>query len=173
MVQGGETEMKQESMRWATALAAVLAAGTVLAVEAVAPAEAKRTEITAGHLNFDYERMQALFEDKVVVKDPSMILESDKLWVVMDQASQQITSAKATGGVKITEKDRVATGDQAEYNAREGKLVLTGNAVVQRGLEVLRGTKITFWRGDNRIECERPTLILFPAKGQSLQGMIQ
>jgi lipopolysaccharide export system protein LptA len=117
--------------------------------------------------------MQAYFEDKVVVQDPSMKLESDKLWVLMDQASQQITTAKAVGNVKITEKDRVATGEQAEYNAREGKLVLTGNAMVQRGKEVLRGRVITFYRNDNQIDVVMPTLILFPEKGQSLQGMIQ
>lgn len=157
---------------WMTA--AVLTAMAVQAApEAEAPAGDRRTEITAGHLAFDYEKMQAVFEETVVVQDPSMRLESDKLWVIMDQKSQQITSARAVGNVKITEKERVATGDQAEYNAREGKLVLTGNAVVQRGREVLRGTTITFWRGDNRIECVRPTMILFPEKGQSLQGMIQ
>lgn len=165
--------MNRSAMRLAAILAAAWMAGAVSAVEPAAAPEAKRTEITAGHLLFDYDKMQAYFEDKVVVQDPSMKLESDKLWVMMDQASQQITSAKAVGNVKITEKDRVATGDQAEYNAKEGKLVLTGNAVVQRGKEVLRGTVITFYRNDNRIEVARPMMILFPEKGQSLQGMIQ
>lgn len=168
--------MKKETIGFAVALAAVWLAGSARATEPVADAAAeasKQTEITAAHLSFDYEKMQAVFEERVVVLDPSMKLESDKLWVLMDQKSQQISTAKAVGSVKITEKDRVATGDQAEYNAREGKLVLTGNAMVQRGKEVLRGTKITFWRGDNRIECERPMMILFPEKGQSLQGMIQ
>ncbi len=168
--------MKRETIGFAVAMTAVWLAGSVRAAEPVADATAeapKQTEITAAHLSFDYEKMQAFFEERVVVLDPSMKLESDKLWVLMDQKSQQISTAKAVGNVKITEKDRVATGDQAEYNAREGKLVLTGNAMVQRGKEVLRGTKITFWRGDNRIECERPMMILFPEKGQSLQGMIQ
>ncbi len=166
--------MKRQMMGLTAWLAAVWLVGAGGAVGAETPAaEPKRTEITAGHLVFDYEKMQAVFEEKVVVLDPSMKLESDKLWVVMDQASQQISTARAIGSVKITEKDRVATGDQAEYNAREGKLVLTGNAMVQRGKEVLRGTVITFYRGDNRIEVVRPMMILFPEKGQSLQGMIQ
>jgi lipopolysaccharide export system protein LptA len=153
--------------------AALMMAGGLQAAEPAAAPEAKRTEITAAHLLFDYEKMQAVFDGNVVVQDPSMRLESDKLHVVMDQVSQQITTAKASGNVKIIEKDRVATGDQAEYNAREGKLVLTGNATVQRGREVLRGSTITFYRADNRIDVVRPTMILFPEKGQSLQGMIQ
>ncbi len=165
--------MTKRMALWVTAVVALTAAAGRAEPASNAPAELRRTEITAGRLTFDYEKMQALFEERVVVLDASMRLESDKLWVIMDQTSQQITSAKAVGSVKITEKERVATGDQAEYNAREGKLVLTGNAMVQRGREVLQGTKITFWRGDNRIECERPKMILFPEKGQSLQGMIQ
>lgn len=154
---------------------AVMVVSCLLADDVVMPvaAESRKTEITAGRMSFDYEKMNAVFETNVVVQDTEMRMESDKLWVLMDKTSQQISSAKAVGAVKITEKDRVATGDQAEYNAREGKLVLTGNARVTRGREVLQGTRITFWRGDNRIECDRPTMVLFPEKGQSLGGMIQ
>jgi lipopolysaccharide export system protein LptA len=164
--------LKRRAFGWALVMAA--ASGLSAADAVVNPAtEASKTEITAGRMVFDYDRMNAVFETNVVVQDSEMRMESDRLWVLMDKTSQQITSAKAVGRVKITEKDRVATGDQAEYNAREGKLVLTGNARVTRGREVMQGTKITFWRGDNRIECDKVTLVLFPEKGQSMDGMIR
>ncbi len=165
---------RREAMALGLVFALMSAYGLSAGEAVAAPSpEARKTEITAGYMTFDYERMNAVFETNVVVQDPEMRLESDKLWVLMDKISQQITSAKAIGHVKITEKDRIATGDQAEYNAKDGKLVLTGNAAVSSPSKTLKGSRITFWRGDNRIECERPTMVLYPEKGQSLSGMIQ
>ena len=165
--------MIRTTMRGWLVLAAVVAAGTVATAEEPAAPEAKKTEITAGRLDFDYQKMQGAFTSNVVVRDVEMTLETDYLWMALDPESQQISVARATGRVKILEKDRVATADQAEYNAREGKLVLSGNAMVRRGRELLRGQKITFWRGDNKIKCEPVSMVLFPEKGQSLQGMME
>jgi len=144
-----------------------------LAVAEPATAEPKKTEITAGHLEFDYQKMQGTFTSNVVVKDVDMTLEADYLWMSMDTDSQQITLARARGNVKIVEKDRVATAEQAEYNAREGKLVLSGKATVRRGRELLSGQRITFFRDDNRIVSEPATMVIYPEKGQSLQGMLK
>ncbi len=138
-----------------------------------AAAEPKRTEITAGHMDFDYQKMQGTFTSNVVVRDVTMTLEADRLWMAMDTVRQQIKLARATGSVKIVEKERVATADEAEYNAGEGKLVLVGNATIRQGREVLRGDKITFFRGDNRIVCEPASMVIYPGKGQSLQGMLE
>jgi lipopolysaccharide export system protein LptA len=163
---------KAMAFGWGVVMMAATGLSAAEAGDVPAPGP-RKTEITAGHLIFDYANMNAIFETNVVVQDSEMRLEAQKLWVLMDKVSQQITSAKATGKVKISEKDRVATGDQAEYNAKDGKLVLMGNATVTRGREMMKGDRITFWRGDNRIECVPATMVLFPEKGQSLGGMIQ
>ena len=157
----------------AAALLALAPAARAQAPANAATNQPKQTVITAGRLTFDHEKMTALFETNVVVVDPDMRLESDRLWVLLDKTNQQINSAKAFGTVKITEKDRVATGDQADYNAGEGKLVLTGNAMVQQERNILRGTNITFWRGNNHVVCIPANMVIFPEKGQSLGSMIQ
>ncbi len=123
-----------------------------------------RTEITARKLVFDYGKMTAVFEGEVVAKDPTMRIEAERLVVQLDSKTQQLQSARATGRVRITEQDRIATADEAEYTVEDGRLVLTGNAMVLRGTEQLSGTKITFWRTTNRVECERPVMILSPGK---------
>jgi len=164
------------AMHMGIGLAFFLAAAAAWGADASggAPAAASgQTEITAGRLEFNYEQMQGTFSSNVVVRDAAMTLETDHLWVALDRESHQITVARATGRVRIVEKARVATAERAEYNGRDGKLVLSGNAVVQRERDALRGRTITFWRGDNRIECEPVSMTLFPEKGQSLDRMME
>lgn len=166
--------MKTSRITIGLAIVVWAAAGLAARAEEPAPSaeEPKKTEITADHLVMDYEKMTGYFEGKVVVVDTAMKMESDKLWVTLNQTNQQVSTAKAVGSVKIAEKDRVATADQAEYNANEGKILLVGNAMVKQANNTMQGTKISIWRGDNRVECEKPTMVLFPEKGQSLQSLM-
>ena len=60
----------------------------------------------------------------------------------------------AEGNVRITTVDKKATCDRATYVAANGELVLTGNAKVSRGADVMEGDKITFWTNEDRVICE-------------------
>jgi len=48
---------------------------------------------------------------------------------------------EAKGGVKVTQKDQIATGDSADYDVRANTITLNGNVVVTRGEDVLRGSR--------------------------------
>jgi lipopolysaccharide export system protein LptA len=58
------------------------------------------------------------------------------------EGQQQIRRMEATGGVVVTQKDQVATGDKGEFDVRSNIVILTGNVVVTRGQDVLRGTRL-------------------------------
>jgi lipopolysaccharide export system protein LptA len=135
-----------------------------LAQSPAAEETTNRTEITANKLVFDYAKRTAVFDGDVVAKDATMRIESDRLIIQLDPQTQQLQAARAIGRVRITEQDRIATADEAEYTVADGRLVLTGQAMVMRGNERLSGAKITFWRTTNRVECERPVMILLPGK---------
>jgi lipopolysaccharide export system protein LptA len=55
---------------------------------------------------------------------------------------QQIRRMEAKGGVVVNQKDQTVTGEQADFDMRANTLVLTGNVVVTKGQDVLRGQKL-------------------------------
>jgi lipopolysaccharide export system protein LptA len=55
---------------------------------------------------------------------------------------QQIRRMEAKGGVVVTQKDQTATGDLGEFEMRANTVTLTGNVVVTRSENVMRGQKL-------------------------------
>jgi lipopolysaccharide export system protein LptA len=55
---------------------------------------------------------------------------------------QQIRRMEAKGGVIVTQKDQIATGDSGEYDMRTTTVTLIGNVVVTKGQDVLRGQRL-------------------------------
>ena len=67
---------------------------------------------------------------------------------------QQIRRMEATGGVVVNQKDQTATGDRADFDMPTNTVILSGNVVVTRGQDVLRGQKmvVNMTDGVSRIE---------------------
>jgi lipopolysaccharide export system protein LptA len=55
---------------------------------------------------------------------------------------QQIRKMIATGNVIVTQKDQRATGDRGDFDVLTNTVTLTGNVVVARGEDVLRGQRL-------------------------------
>jgi lipopolysaccharide export system protein LptA len=53
--------------------------------------------------------------------------------------NQQIRRMEAIGSVQVMQKEQRATGDRAEFDMRKNSVTLSGNVVVSRGDDVLRG----------------------------------
>jgi lipopolysaccharide export system protein LptA len=56
---------------------------------------------------------------------------------------RQIRLIEAKGDVVVVQKDQNATGDAATFNMRENTVTLVGNVVVTRGIDILRGQRLT------------------------------
>jgi lipopolysaccharide export system protein LptA len=56
--------------------------------------------------------------------------------------SRQIRRIEAKGGVVVWQKDQNAVGDSAVFNMRENTVMLTGNVVLTRGADVLKGQRL-------------------------------
>jgi lipopolysaccharide export system protein LptA len=54
----------------------------------------------------------------------------------------QIRRMEAKGGVIVTQKDQVATGDRGEFDMRTNTVTLIGNVVVTKGKDVLKGQRL-------------------------------
>jgi lipopolysaccharide export system protein LptA len=55
---------------------------------------------------------------------------------------KQIRRIEAKGSVVVVQKDQNAAGDAAIFNMRENTVTLTGNVVVTRGADILRGQRL-------------------------------
>jgi len=117
------------------------------------------TTVTAQRLSFDYKRYIAVFEEDVIVEDPEVRIEADKLVVIFDQANE-IRSATALGNVRIRNEDRVATCGKAIYIKKNGEVILTVDPELKRGDDMVKGDKITFWLNEDRMVCEPGMLVI-------------
>ena len=71
-----------------------------------------------------------------------------------------IVDLVCTGNVRMTDRDRVATGDKAVYVEAMRTVELTGHAVAKQGADVLTGEPLIFYVDEDRVV----------AKGASLLG---
>jgi len=55
---------------------------------------------------------------------------------------RQIKRIEAKGGVTVVQNDQHAAGDAAIFNMRENIVTLTGNVVVTKGADILRGQRL-------------------------------
>jgi lipopolysaccharide export system protein LptA len=55
---------------------------------------------------------------------------------------RQIKRIEAKGGVTVVQNDQHAAGDAAIFNMRENTVTLTGNVVVTKGADILRGQRL-------------------------------
>ena len=144
----------------------VAAAGTGGAV-----AETNSTVITSQHLDYDYPKRIAVFSGEVVVEDPKVKIMADSITATF-ATNNQPESITATGNVRIEQTNRVAVCSQACYSVRSGLLVLTGKPVVSRGNDVLTGSRITFNRDTDKMECIDAKMIVTPGAG-GLDGLMR
>lgn len=55
---------------------------------------------------------------------------------------RQIRKIEATGGVRVTQRDQNAVGDTGTFDMPSNTVTLTGNVVVIRGKDVVRGQRL-------------------------------
>jgi lipopolysaccharide transport protein LptA len=151
--------------KWAALLLALAAQAQNPSAPAAAaapkPAGDQTTVITSDRLTYDYNKAYALFQDHVVVVDPSLKLTSDELEVKFDEKGD-VAFLQARGQVFIQQAEKTARAELASYFVKEGKIVLEKNPQVMQGGKILQGGRITFWRMQNRMEVDQGTQMIIP-----------
>ena len=75
-----------------------------------------------------------------------------------DAASREnksIESLVATGNIKLTRQDWIATGDQLEFKSEERKVVLTGNTKVWQDNNMVTGERVVLYLDEGRSVVEK------------------
>lgn len=111
------------------------------------------TFITSSKLTYDSQKSAVVFEGSVVVTDPDLKIQSERLTVVLSN-DKKVESIAAEGSVVITRNTIQATSQMALYTLSDGKIALSGKPNVTRQKDTLTAETIVLWRNSNRIICE-------------------
>jgi lipopolysaccharide transport protein LptA len=76
-----------------------------------------------------------------------------------DEAGE-VDRVLARGGVEVTEGDRWARGQNADYDVPKGMLVVTGKPTARQGKTRMKGTKVTFMTGTEFLEVENAVTVI-------------
>lgn len=111
------------------------------------PITIKSNEMTA-----DNKGKTAIFSGKVVAKQGDITIFSDKLVVSYADKSGDVEKVEALGNVRIVQQNRAGFADQAVYDSRNGRIVLTGTPRVVQGGDSISGKVITYYVDDDKSE---------------------
>lgn len=113
--------------------------------------------IAADRLDYFDSGHKALYTGHVAMDTEDSLLQADRLEVYFassgSQSGSQIERAVATGHVLVTQPRRYAKGDRATYDAKLGKIVMTGGPPrlydAQKGFT--SGQRLTFFTHNDRL----------------------
>jgi lipopolysaccharide export system protein LptA len=117
--------------------------------------------IDAGRLEYFDREQKAVYTGGVVAVQGESRLKTEVLTIFLDRTTSsgagaapatgtepgtasQVRRMEATGGVTITQKDQVGTGDRGSYDKGENKVYLFGNVTLSQGPNVTTGDKLTY-----------------------------
>lgn len=106
-------------------------------------------EVTADALKVDQSTGKATFTGNVLIGQGAMRLTADSVTVTYAQGGQQkIEALNASGGVTLVNGPDAAEASEAVYDVGSGRIVLSGDAIVTQGKDVLAGDRIEVNLGD-------------------------
>ncbi len=144
-------------------------------------------EIVSDRLDAYREKDLVEFSGNVVATQGDRVIKSDSLMLYFKKKTESkgpasgdaanagdIDRIVSKGNVRITEKDRIVTGDQAVFYSDEQRIVVTGNPVMREGSNVITGDRIVVLLNENRGVVEgssgkRVTATIYPdeSKGKN------
>lgn len=100
--------------------------------------------ITSQRMVSEKKSSKISFYGSVVAIKGKLKVEADEMHVFSDKTQENLREMEAIGSVKITHKDKIATGKKAVYYGDSQTLVLTGEPVLTQGKNVATGEKVIY-----------------------------
>ncbi|MBF0169502.1 MAG: lipopolysaccharide transport periplasmic protein LptA [Nitrospinae bacterium] len=101
-------------------------------------------KVTADRMVSDREKGVIEFTGSVDAVKGSLRVVADKILVFADDDGSDFTQIRATGSVRITKGNKVATGEQADYFRERKTIILTGAPTLDDGKSVATGEKVVY-----------------------------
>jgi lipopolysaccharide export system protein LptA len=120
-------------------------------------------DIVSDRLDAYREKDLVQFSGNVVATQGERVIKSDSLELYFKKKAEgnapapgsaakagDVDRIVAKGNVRITEKERVVTGEQAVFQNDEQRIVVTGNPVMREGNNVVTGDRVVVLLNENR-----------------------
>ncbi|MDY6854400.1 MAG: lipopolysaccharide transport periplasmic protein LptA [Thermodesulfobacteriota bacterium] len=123
--------------------------------------EGQPITINSDRLEGDNKRNTVTFSGNVIAKRGNVSIYSDSISIVYDEINRDVREVIAKGNVRVTMKDREATGHKAIFLNSEEKIILTGNPKVKEGDNIINGGRIILFLGEDRgiVEADEHTRV--------------
>jgi lipopolysaccharide export system protein LptA len=139
-------------------------------------------EITSDRMEAFNEKKMVVFSGNATAKQADILLKSDQLLIYYKnepgkknklgtkeiEASGDLDKIEAKGNVVVTQKDRLATSEEASFNQESGQIVMTGNAFLREGKNTVTGCKVIVYTNEDRGSVVPCT----PGKGERVKAVI-
>lgn len=106
--------------------------------------------VKSNEMNADNKGKTAVFLGKVVAKQGDVTIYSDKLVVSYADKGGDVEKVEAFGNVRIIQLNRTGYSEQAVYESRSGRIILTGSPRVVQGVDSVSGKIITYYVDDEK-----------------------
>ncbi|VAX15690.1 hypothetical protein MNBD_NITROSPINAE01-97 [hydrothermal vent metagenome] len=131
--------------------------------------EKQPLEVTSERMISDKKNNVITFIGSVVAIKGKLRVEADLMKIFTEEGREDFRELEATGSVKITHLDKIATGKKANYYPDQRKIVLTGSPELIRGKDKATGEKVVYYFESEDMEIfggekKRSTVILYPSK---------
>jgi lipopolysaccharide export system protein LptA len=121
-------------------------------------------EIVSDRMDAYNEKKLVIFSGKVVATQGDKEIKSDRLLLYYKketgkkdkigakeiEATGDLEKIEAKGNVIVTQKEKIATGDEAVYMQESGQIIMTGNATLRDGKNLIKGDKVIVFVNEDR-----------------------
>jgi lipopolysaccharide transport protein LptA len=122
-------------------------------------AKGERMTIDADRLVLDQQKSEATWTGNVRATKTSALLTAPRLIAYYDEQGE-VTRVDARGGVEVKDADKWARGQRATFDNQAGLLTVTGNPEARQGPNRMRGSRVTFTAGSERLVVDDATTII-------------
>lgn len=126
-------------------------------------------EVVSDKMEAYQEKNVVIFSGNAVATQGDVQLKTDRLAIYYKkqpnpkekpgmqimEGTGELDKIEAKGNVIVTQKDMSATGNEAVYYHDTSRVVMTGNAFLKQGKNMVKGCKVTVYLDQNRGEVER------------------
>ena len=88
--------------------------------------------------------------DRLIIYYKKQPGKKDKTGVKAMEGTGDLEKIEAKGHVIVTQKERVATGEEAVYYQDSGQIIMTGNPVLRDGKNTIKGEKVIVFVNEDR-----------------------
>jgi len=120
-------------------------------------------EIVSDRLDAYHQERLVVFSGNVVATQKDKVIKADRVFVYYKkndkvaarrtttmESADDLDRIEARGNVRVTQGERIVTGENAVFFNNEQKIIMTGNPVMREGSNIIKGDRIVVLLEEDR-----------------------